>query len=802
MKTLITIIASLLMAFQLHAQVSAVYVGGPFVRQTNEEIDELRASGFNTVILWTIHVDANGKLSDGGVDFTDSDGNYIGDPEWGAKVARLKQFPSSIDRVELCISAYNRDDFKNINTIIDREGTGPESILYKAFTTVKNELGVDAINYDDEDHYDAASMTALSIMLADIGFKVTLVPYTVQDVWGQVYTDTEAARPGAIDRVYLQGYAGGSNNQPSTWNPSFGDLKMIHGLWSKNGAGCGSGDSPAQMKQKFTNFKSDISGGFVWVDVDVRNCESAGTLKDYATAINEVFDILPPAIEKASNPLPADGATEVSVDADLTWTGGTYDAVHSVYFGTTPTLSSGDLKGESIASTYDPGTLVNNTTYYWRVDEKNSTGEVTGDTWSYTTEVTTPLPGAVANPFPADMATEDVRTDATLTWDAGAGAISYDVYFGKENPPPFMANQTGLSYTPEDIEPLTTYYWQINSVNSTGTTTGAIWSYTTQDPNIAPAATVTVSTEFNSDFSGTKLTDGIIGRSGIGEWASNGESTPWAKLTWDNEVTIKKVVLYDRASNEDILSGVLEFGEGTTMNIESIPGDGSGLELDFSDIKTNSVEFRVLTSVGPNIGMTEFEVFGIDEIGGLPSKPRLTRPQNESVDVATDVTLDWGFTKNATSFNVYLSESDAIEEGDLLNTVTATQLETMELKGSTTYYWRVDAVNFLGTTQSDVFSFTTAGVVTSIDSEDLQDRIKIYPNPTEGRLQIQFRNNNTPVSLALYSPLGNKVYEQTRVITGDKITLDLSKITSSGKDIYLLRFVQSDKQVNRTIVLE
>ena len=35
--------------------------------------------------------------------------------------------------------------------------------------------------------------------------------------------------------------------------------------------------------------------------------------------------------------------------------------------------------------TYDPGALDFDTTYYWRVDEKNLTGTTTGTVWSFTT---------------------------------------------------------------------------------------------------------------------------------------------------------------------------------------------------------------------------------------------------------------------------------------------------------------------------------------------------------------------------------------------------------------------------------
>ena len=94
----------------------------------------------------------------------------------------------------------------------------------------------------------------------------------------------------------------------------------------------------------------------------------------------------------------------------------------------------------------------------------------------------TELPDPATNPEPADGAT-DVTTTPALGWTAGAGAASHDVYFGT-NPAPglaeFKGNQPGTSFSPDTLNLNTTYYWRIDEVNSVGTTTGAVWSFTTR----------------------------------------------------------------------------------------------------------------------------------------------------------------------------------------------------------------------------------------------------------------------------------------------------------------------------------
>jgi hypothetical protein len=99
-----------------------------------------------------------------------------------------------------------------------------------------------------------------------------------------------------------------------------------------------------------------------------------------------------------------------------------------------------------------------------------------------------PPPGAPASPSPANAAT-GVSTTPTLTWSS-SGATSYDVAFGTANPPPQV--QTGLtsaSYSPSALTAGTKYFWQIIARNSAGSTSGAVWSFTTAtstppNPNI------------------------------------------------------------------------------------------------------------------------------------------------------------------------------------------------------------------------------------------------------------------------------------------------------------------------------
>ena len=98
----------------------------------------------------------------------------------------------------------------------------------------------------------------------------------------------------------------------------------------------------------------------------------------------------------AADPYPAKGAVDVSPTPILRWAPGTFAASHEVYFGadadavknagkTSPEYKASTLLGEEI---YDAGRLELETTYYWRIDEVNSTNPGSpwiGNVWSFTT---------------------------------------------------------------------------------------------------------------------------------------------------------------------------------------------------------------------------------------------------------------------------------------------------------------------------------------------------------------------------------------------------------------------------------
>lgn len=94
-------------------------------------------------------------------------------------------------------------------------------------------------------------------------------------------------------------------------------------------------------------------------------------------------------------PYPPNGAMDVRNDPKLSWTPGEKAAKHDVYFSTDVNAikeanKSNEPAGVLVSrnqsdTTYKPGMLDFNTTYYWRVDEVNESNIWKGAIWSFST---------------------------------------------------------------------------------------------------------------------------------------------------------------------------------------------------------------------------------------------------------------------------------------------------------------------------------------------------------------------------------------------------------------------------------
>jgi hypothetical protein len=98
-------------------------------------------------------------------------------------------------------------------------------------------------------------------------------------------------------------------------------------------------------------------------------------------------------------------------------------------------------------------------------------------------------PSVPESPSPAHGA-GGVTEHPRLAWQGGAGASAFDVFFGTSSPPPFASRTSVLAFDPGILEPDTTYFWRVDAVNTSGTTGGPVWRFTTGAEVLAPTLSV------------------------------------------------------------------------------------------------------------------------------------------------------------------------------------------------------------------------------------------------------------------------------------------------------------------------
>lgn len=111
-------------------------------------------------------------------------------------------------------------------------------------------------------------------------------------------------------------------------------------------------------------------------------------------------------------------------------------------------------------------------------------------------------------------------------------------------------------------------------------------------------------------YAPAKAVDGVIGRTDEGEWASNGEQTPWLRLAWTAPQTVNKICLFDRPNGLDNANGgTLSFSDGSSLKVTGLPHDGKVKEVTFPDKQVTWVRFHATEGEGWNVGMAEIQVF-------------------------------------------------------------------------------------------------------------------------------------------------------------------------------------------------
>jgi len=385
-----------------------------------------------------------------------------------------------------------------------------------------------------------------------------------------------------------------------------------------------------------------------------------------------------PLPSKAINLSPANGATNQPIDAIVRWRNGGGATSYRVYFGTDATPDETEYKGgrDDDNTSFEPGTLNYNTTYYWRIDAENSSGATEGDVWRFTTGA---LPSKPINPSPSAGASNQ-PIDVILSWENGGGATSYEIYFGTDRRFDSSDNKgtrTLTSYDPGTLNYSTNYFWRIDATNSSGTTTGDVWRFTVQENPLS---------QISHD------PDPPDGAPGV---------DPLVTLRWSPGFGAELHHVYFGGSSAIVEAGIRGTDKGATSATSFVPGP---LELgatyywrvdEFDGVDTHKGDVWSFTVRPP------------DETTGAHDPD----PLDGATEVNPNVTLRWSAGFGAELHHVYFGGNSAIVEtgsrGTDKGTSAATSFVPGPLELGTTCYWRVDEVQADGTViRGEIWSFT------------------------------------------------------------------------------------------------
>ncbi|MFT5050504.1 MAG: arylsulfatase A-like enzyme [Chlamydiales bacterium] len=279
-------------------------------------------------------------------------------------------------------------------------------------------------------------------------------------------------------------------------------------------------------------------------------------------------------------------------------------------------------------------------------------------------------PWAPQRPEPMAGAT-GVNDDIDPSWFPVTAASELQVFFGTD--PASLPLFTTLahmesSFNPGTLDPLTTYYWRVDSINHNGCTVGDTWQFTTR----------------NGGAGGPDLAT-----SPDPEHRAEGASMA-SQLSW--------------SPAGDAIAQTVHFGPAGAMTQVSAP-DASVVSLNPGPLALGQTyEWRV-DQVDAN-GTTEGDVwsFTVSEVG-LPEGARLVYPHHLDHNVtASQLELHWTPGVGAAFHDVYFGTSLPLP---FLGQTLETSFDPGPLQSNTTYYWRVDEQNALGSKQGGTWRFGT-----------------------------------------------------------------------------------------------
>jgi hypothetical protein len=421
--------------------------------------------------------------------------------------------------------------------------------------------------------------------------------------------------------------------------------------------------------------------------------------------------------KKAYEPSVADGAKFVTTDVELSWSAGSGAKLHHVYFGDDlDTVTNATGAAAQTVATYTPGTLEEDKTYYWRVDEFEAPLTHKGDVWSFTT-----LP---------NVEITDPNLVGWWTFDEGQGATAVD-WSGHgnhgtlENSPTVVDGQYVQALAFEGSRVVIPVSDSLTAELFQGSFTLAGWINPKRTGNTWQQIFRSVAANFNNDTlflnnDGRLSWRGTVG----GAWAGGMCETAadvvpadqWTHFAVVGDGTNFRIYV-DRALSQESAFQTTD-GSNATYYIGGTAG-GESYSGIVDDVRLYD---KALT---------------VDEIllamrGDLTRAWNASPPDNSTSDVVRAASVSWSPGDSVSQHAVYFGrDRDAVAGADTSDTtgvfrgfqasMSYTPPEGVEWAGGS-YYWRVDEHNTdVTVTKGNVWTFLVADYILVDDFESYND---------------------------------------------------------------------------------
>jgi hypothetical protein len=270
--------------------------------------------------------------------------------------------------------------------------------------------------------------------------------------------------------------------------------------------------------------------------------------------------------------------------------------------------------------------------------------------------------------------------DLAFSWNVVPTATSYNLYVWKQSDPapttPTASGLTSLTYDPpSNLDEMTAYYWRVDTVHPDGVGTGTRWAFSTDSNDPAAQATSPTPADDAIDIlPSTTLT-----------WAAAPRSASYSVSLWKAGQTPVPVTTLDPSFTP---AAPLELSTEYFWRVDTVNSQGTTTGIEWS--------------------------FTVGSLPGIPGNP------SPAVDQVVDRVfqkLDWADVSGATSYRVFAWPATGTAPATPTSVVAKSEfLQPAIYNASTTYSWRIEAVNVFGTTVGPTWTFTTTDQLASAKS--------------------------------------------------------------------------------------